>query len=48
MSILSKEMAANNGLEKKLNKKYEVTNIHDLVNYKIIVSSLEDCYKVLG
>jgi len=33
---------------KKLNKKYDITNIHDLVNYKIIVSSLEDCYKVLG
>ena len=34
--------------EQKLNKKYDITNIHDLVNYKIIVSSLEDCYKVLG
>ena len=33
---------------KKLNKKYDLTNIHDLVNYKIIVNSKEDCYKVLG
>ena len=33
---------------KKLNKKYDITNIHDLVNYKIIVDNLEDCYKVLG
>ena len=35
-------------LLKKLNKKYDITNIHDLVNYKIIVKSVNDCYKVLG
>lgn len=35
-------------LLKKLNKKYELTNIHDLVNYKIIVKNESDCYKVLG
>ena len=33
---------------KKLNKKYDITNIHDLVNYKIIVKNKDDCYKVLG
>lgn len=33
---------------KKLNKKYDLTNIHDLVNYKIIVKNKSDCYKVLG
>lgn len=33
---------------KKLNKKYDLTNIHDLVNYKIIVENVEDCYKTLG
>lgn len=35
-------------LLKKLNKKYELTDIHDLVNYKIIVNDIRDCYQVLG
>jgi len=35
-------------LLKKLNKKKELTNIHDLVNYKLIVKTKEDCYKALG
>ncbi len=35
-------------LLKKLNKKYDITDIHDLVNYKIMVNSIKDCYIVLG
>lgn len=35
-------------LLKKLNKKQTINNIHDLVNYKIIVKNISDCYQVLG
>ncbi len=35
-------------LLKKFNKKYKLNDIHDLVNYKIIVNEKEDCYRVLG
>jgi len=33
---------------KKLKKGYKTNNIHDLVNYKIIVNTKEECYRVLG
>ena len=35
-------------LYKKLNKGYKVENIHDLVNFKIILDDNEDPYRVLG
>ena len=35
-------------LNKKLHKGYKINDIHDLVNYKIIVDTEEDCYRVLG
>lgn len=33
---------------KKLNKGYKITDIHDLVNYKIMVNTEEECYLTLG
>ena len=33
---------------KKLNKGYKLSDIHDLVNYKIMVNSEEECYLTLG
>lgn len=33
---------------KKLNKKYRLNDIHDLVNYKIVVKDINTCYQVLG
>ena len=33
---------------KKLNKKYKLSDIHDLVNYKIVVNTEDECYRVLG
>ena len=35
-------------IHKKLNQGYKLHNIHDLVNYKIIVETEEECYRVLG
>lgn len=35
-------------LHKKLTKKYKLNDIHDLVNYKIVVETEEDCYRTLG
>ena len=33
---------------KKLNKGYKLSDIHDLVNYKIVLENEEDCYRALG
>ena len=35
-------------LYQKVNKGYKMNDIHDLVNFKIMVKSLDDCYRVLG
>ena len=35
-------------IHKKLTQGYKLHNIHDLVNFKIIVNKEEDCYTVLG
>ncbi len=32
----------------KLNKGYKISDIHDLVNFKIIVNTYEECYLTLG
>lgn len=32
----------------KINKGYKLNNLHDLVNFKIIVENVEECYQVLG
>lgn len=32
----------------KINKGHKLTDLHDLVNFKIIVGSLDECYRVLG
>ena len=32
----------------KINKGYKISDIHDLVNFKIIVDTEEDCYRTLG
>ena len=33
---------------RKMNKGYKINDIHDLVNLKLILDSIDDCYKVLG
>ena len=33
---------------KKIKKGYKINEIHDLVNIKIMVDSIDECYKVLG
>lgn len=35
-------------IHKKITQGYKLHNIHDLVNFKIIVNKEEDCYTVLG
>lgn len=35
-------------LYQKINKKYKISSIHDLVNFKIIVDDEQTCYQVLG
>lgn len=35
-------------LYEKINKGYRLNDIHDLVNFKIVVSTEDECYKVLG
>lgn len=35
-------------IHEKLNQGYKLNNIHDLVNFKVIVDTEEDCYRTLG
>lgn len=35
-------------LYQKVSKGYKINDIHDLINFKIIVPSIKDCYQVLG
>lgn len=35
-------------IHQKLNQGYKLHNIHDLVNFKVIVETEEDCYRTLG
>ena len=37
-----------NGIYDKLSKGYKLDNIHDLLNLKIIVNEIDDCYRSLG